>query len=740
MQIHSLKINNFRRLKNVIIDFDKDISIFVGANNSGKTSTIQALQLFINASRERFSIHDFSAECWLEINNFGAQIEGSRLPAISIDIWFHVESTDIHRVIDLLPGLNWEGSLVGLRIEFAASNESTLLANFNESRARAQANIPPGREGDDNFRTSPSTLCDFLKDNLRREFEFHYYILDYARFDHITWVAEDGYTPLQITPNNGRGGKEILNSIVRVDFLSAQRHLSDSAGGSRAEDLSRRFSRFYDQNLEKCITDYDTMQALTESETMLNEHLKRVFEPTLRSLAVLGYPGIANPSLVIKSSLNPATIMSSHDGATVHYALGNHQNGVEQLTLPERYNGLGFKNLIYMVVELLDLHAQWMGIVENRPPLHLIFIEEPETHLHAQLQQVFIRKVLDILSIDRENAAYYHNQIVVTTHSSHILYELGFQPIRYFRRNSADEYQTSEVLNLSTYYARTENPTRDFLERYLKLTHCDLFFADAAVLVEGNVERLLLPVMIEKVSPRLKSAYLCILEIGGAFGYRFRSLIEYLGITTLIVTDIDSVSLTQTEIEESEHDVMSGEESAGTNENRYKACMVNTEGAITSNQTLIQWLPRKSTISELQSATIEECTQQRNENTGALIHITYQCQTDTIWHGETRSIIGRTLEEAFAFENLEWCQAPQQADLNLIIRGNARLNFEQLTDRIHKKIKSSSFNKTDFALALLIQDPASWNVPKYIVQGLHWLQNEIIPVELSDSVAGEVEE
>src|SRR3546814_12238840 len=47
--------------------------------------------------------------------------------------------------------------------------------------------------------------------------------------------------------------------------------------------------------------------------------------------------------------------------------------------------------------------------------------------------------------------------------------------------------------------------------------------------------------MIANEAPRLQSAYLSILEIGGAFGHRFRALIEFLDITTLIVTDIDSV-------------------------------------------------------------------------------------------------------------------------------------------------------------------------------------------------------
>jgi predicted ATP-dependent endonuclease of OLD family len=186
-----------------------------------------------------------------------------------------------------------------------------------------------------------------------------------------------------------------------------------------------------------------------------------------------------------------------------------------------------------------------MGVMDNRPPLHLIFVEEPEAHLHAQLQQVFIRNVLELLNIE-EDGSIFGSQMVITTHSPHILYERGFKPIRYFRRKKVGNEQLTEVLNLSAFY-QAQPDDRDFLEKYLKLTHCDLFFSDAAILVEGNVERLLLPIMIRKVAKTLRSACLCILEVGGAFGHRFQSLIEFLGLTTLIVTDIDSVALVASE-------------------------------------------------------------------------------------------------------------------------------------------------------------------------------------------------
>ena len=496
--------------------------------------------------------------------------------------------------------------------------------------------------------------------------------------------------------------------------------------------MSKRLSRFYRRNLEKQEDNYDALRALSESESSLNDHLARVFEPTLRSLSELGYPGLSNPRLLIKSALNPAILMNSNDdGTKVYYVLNSEDE--DQIILPDRYNGLGFKNLIYMVVELLDRHAQWMDVEENRPPLHFIFIEEPEVHLHAQLQQVFIRKVIDIVKIDGDDALSYMSQFVVTTHSPHILYERGFRPVRYFRRSVPVDHQISEVLNLSAFYADTDRSTRDFLERYLKLTHCDLFFADAAVLVEGNVERLLIAQMIEKTAPRLKSACLSVLEVGGAFGYRFRSLIEFLGLTALIVTDLDSVSampvaaagqVTAGVGDEAaeEADDEEGDSPAG------KACPVQEAGALTSNQTLIQWLPRQTTIAELLAATPEQRTQLSTDTSSALIRVAYQNANEITWRGSSLSLAGRTLEEAFALENLLWSQGRERSDLKLRIARNDNKTLADLADCIHRRVKGSAFKKTDFALALLAQDPASWIVPCYIEEGLKWLEEKVTPV------------
>jgi predicted ATP-dependent endonuclease of OLD family len=753
MHLKKLAVRNFRRLRNVVIDLASDISIFVGANNSGKTSVGHALQLFTGSGR--FNIHDFSAELWADIVAFGDGEGDACLPTMEIDVWFEIGPDDVHRVIDLLPSLAWEGKLVGMRVAYVPSNSAATLTRYAEVRQRVLDAVAKGQDGAPVFDPSPRNLREFLRDRLHDEYELRYFVLDPARFD-SNMVAADDYDPASLTGRD-RSGREILNGLLHINFLNAQRHLSDSPGGSRAEDLSRVLSRFYGRNLEQKGEDIEAFRALAASEVSLNEHLERVFEPTLKSLSKLGYPGLSNPRMMIRSALDPAQIMSGRDGAIVHYALGADDGNPDPPTLPDRYNGLGFKNLIFMVVELLDLHAQWLAIEENRPPVHLIFIEEPEAHLHAQLQQAFIRKVMDILALKDEDRTNYTSQVVVTTHSTHILYERGFRPIRYFRRSRAQNVSTSDVLNLSVFYDSTVPNIRSFLERYLKLAHCDLFFADGAVLVEGNVERLLLPQMIANAAPRLQSTYLTVLEIGGAFGYRFKALIEFLGLTTLIITDLDSVfgSLGQdgegaapaaqpdaaeppvenAQDTDADDDMGDDEENVpGAAEKPGKACIAGHPGAATSNQTLLQWLPKCDTVAALWDATAEQKIQARANDNDALVRVAYQCRTDVTWGGETLALAGRTLEEAFALENLEWCQDKDRRALQLRIAKADEKNLTTLAERIHKRVQAKSFSKTDFALAVLAEDPNSWSVPTYIAEALSWLDSEIAPPEPDENL------
>jgi len=730
VHLHSYRIKNYRRLRDVYIELASDISIFVGSNNSGKTSATQALYSF--ASGSKFSLYDFSSVCWRGFDNLGnlpaGGAEQPEFPSISLDLWFEVTANDLYLVMPLLPSTAWRGTQVGIRIEFAPRNPTELLAKFRAARAEAQTKAAAlVKRENEKYVPWPINLTDYLKNELQNEFEFKYYALDRAQFDDVH-NPHEGYEPLLL--GKEPSGAAILKSLIKVDNVSAQRHLTDPVAGTvtgagRSEDLSKRLSRFYKRNLDQRQEDHSALRALFDSEIGLNEHLADVFKDTLCRLSKLGYPGLHNPRLEIKSALNPATIMSSQD-ARVHYVLGD---GAEALRLPDTYNGLGFKNLIYMVVEILDHHGRWVADKEQRALLHLVFIEEPEVHLHAQLQQVFIRNVLDLMKGGEEDGGVFQSQTVVTTHSPHILYERGFQPIRYFRRQNIGGEQTTEVLNLSVFYSQTPNE-RDFLQRYLKLTHCDLFFADAAILVEGNVERLLLPVMIEqeKEAVSLRSSCLSILEVGGAFAYRFKSLIEFLGLVALVITDLDSVKFVaageEDEDEDTDFEVPSAEADQPPVKKSGKACLPSEPGALTSNQTLIQWLPKKQTVAELLAATDDEKLHQAEGGNGFKVRVTYQVPTNVTWNGATASLRGRTLEEAFGLENAAWCQAATQQHVGLKLRGNPGTPAE-LASGLHKRVSGKSFDKTKFALGVLTEHPASWNVPLYIKEGLQWLASVV---------------
>ncbi|TDO51561.1 putative ATP-dependent endonuclease of OLD family [Kribbella sp. VKM Ac-2527] len=693
MHLRSFAVRNFRRLRHVHIDLANKTTVFVGANNSGKTSAMHILQLCMGTSG-RFTIHDFSAECWSEFDRFDPAVEETRLPVITLDLWFDVDEANLHRVIELLPDLEWEQTdPVGIRIAFEPRDPVALHSNYLAVKSAADSATSHW----------PKSVYDYLRRRLDSEYHLTYYKLDHRAAD------SPDETPAAEGPHRLDNGRAILRSIVRVDTVQAQRHLSDMDRRGRDEDLSTTLARYYDRYLDKPSPDATALQALAQSEQQLNVHYTKVFQPILEQLQKLGYPGFTDPELTIRSELDGDSILRS--GAQVHYVVPGEpvdQIDGSPITLPDRYNGLGFKNLIYMVVEIIAAHRARIETEVATPPVHLIMIEEPEAHLHVQLQQVFIGQLSSILAGTESDPG--TTQFILTTHSPHIVHA-DFTSIRYFARIGAEgTFHHSEVRDLSVFYDDIAEQSRKFLLQYLKLTHCDLFFADAAMLVEGNVERLLLPLLISKVSPPLENSHLTILELGGAFAHKFKKLIDFLGMNCLVITDLDSV--------------------VGPSSNT-KACTTDKRGAVTANQTLRQWIPGKAAIDELLAVKYEDKAAAGPLST---TRVAYQTPVSITWNSTTKTIAGRTFEEAFAFENLDWSQDAANANYKLRVDDDARSgDLDSLIQAIFDRIRH--IDKTDFALTVIELD-GNWTCPAYITEGLEWLADEIshldtaVPAEL----------
>ena len=295
---------------------------------------------------------------------------------------------------------------------------------------------------------------------------------------------------------------------------------------------------------------------------------------------------------------------------------------------------------------------------------------------------------------------------MVTTHSSHILDAVDFEKVRYFRRShlTTDDPGTCRIMNASTVKSLrdfrpsplgegedAEKRALEFLERYLRLTHCDLFFADAAILVEGAVEKLLLPEMIRKAAPDLTKSFLTILEIGGAYAHRFDELIRFLHIPSLVITDLDSVSP----------------------EGRHPAVRADTPNALTSNASL-KTLLHVSTVQELIDKTFDDKCQTTPDRA-----IVYQTDVMVDENGKGQLMRPRTLEESFAYENF-----PSVRSGDLILDIEIPVDLGDAYQAIYKQVKSTSFKKTDFAMSVLASNE-NWHVPNYISEGLVWLQKTV---------------
>lgn len=314
---------------------------------------------------------------------------------------------------------------------------------------------------------------------------------------------------------------------------------AETRGGKK---LSAQLRSYYDKHLDPTDTpeldDLKALQALSGARKAFDERLTTCFANALKELESLGYPGVTDPKLKIATNirlqdgLNHASAVQYHIPCSTTNAMA---------TLPEDSNGLGYQNLASMVFALMSFRDGWMKVGKAGldpahahlapPPLHLVLIEEPEAHLHAQVQQVFMKHAFKVLRNHDElkNAQHLKTQLVVSTHSSHIAHSSDFESLRYFRRlpvSSTREVPTACVINLKHVFGPGDKTGR-FVTRYLKATHCDLFFADGAVLIEGSAERILVPHFVETRGEYeyLRHCYISWLEIGGSHAHRLKSLI-----------------------------------------------------------------------------------------------------------------------------------------------------------------------------------------------------------------------
>lgn len=652
MQLTEIRIKNYRLLIDAILDVDTKTTLIVGRNNTAKTSCSSCIHTVLQGTN--FSYDDYPLSKRENLHNLILQFMEKKLNYE--ELYKEIDTISIEFVVDYslddsdvsLGGLSpfiidvdVDTTTAIIRVEYQLkTDENKLWELFKDSCYSEDKFVPKAEE-----------MHDVLVSNFTRLFGLTVYAVN----------------PKNLEDRQVKSHRE-LRELFPYYLIPAERILGED-GTQKNESLSSLIADYFNLNVEDLTP--DIAEKVKELRTVVDSANKDVQKESDRILSDLvnnavgfGYPNVEELQLGVITELRIDDQIKNQ--TRLSYSAGN---GDE--SLPGSYNGLGYKNLIKMEFLL----AAFARDVEKKGDvcIPLLFVEEPESHMHPQMQHAFAEHLEKFLA----RISTVQIQTFLTTHSAHIANTMDFSKIRY-----AQKSQSGVVYKNLDIFAKENVDNMEFIKKYLTLSRCDLFFADKIIFVEGASERLLLPDMIEKCEKeklfdsekyKLPAQYYALIEIGGAYAHKFIPFANFLGLPCLILTDIDSVI------------------DGGT-----KAFV--SKGRTTSNATIKWWMrkikgiPQDSkdviSLADITALTDEEKTMEK-------CHIEYQTME--------KGLCGRSLEEAIM---------------------NVNRNHYGLTDSVTEEdLTFTEKSKTDFALNLICDNP-DYSIPQYIKSGLIWLNKQ----------------
>ena len=679
MEIKKICIQHYRLLNDFSLELKNDLSLIVGKNNCGKTSVLSVLEKIFNKNSNRNLV-------WEDINLYHRReifenikrvsdipdSELSSILGINLQIWIQYSELDSYQNIQgFMMDLNPENNFIILEFSYIIPIQ----------KLREISSLTCG------FADDFSKFESFMKKNLNKFFEIQIYSRGY---NPITQEMTEEKSDLHEMKD--------VHKIIKVRGISASREVSNKENN---HSLSKTSNRFYKLNNGEEINSNanNLLQSaiLKADETLTRAYsgddgVEGIFTSVFERVKRFG-GNDSETELAIHSSLSEKDILSNN--TTLYY---KHDDSL----LPETYNGLGYLNLYGIIFEIETLMAD----IKNEPAdINLIYIEEPESHTHPQLQYIFIKNIKDLLKEHndelKESGDFSCIQTLITTHSSHIVSDCNFDDLIYFKRDNGTA--VSKAFNSLKEEYGDEQLGYKFVKQYLTLNSSELFFADKVICVEGDTERILIPTMMQKVdianpinkasnTMPLLSQNISIIETG-AHSQVFRKLFDFLGIKVLIITDIDP---------------------ANKNENnRMNSCSA-VDATSTTNTSIKSFFDISG--DEIFSIVTQKSFAEKISS-DYRIRIAYQIPEDDNGYQPA------SFEDAFIGLNKEFIIKHKDG----LIEFEALKNFDdgEIED-FYEFARNKVNKKSAFASSLLYfeDEENTWKVPNYISEGLLWLREQ----------------
>jgi len=624
--ISKVDIRNFRSLKDFSITLEKGLSVIVGRNNTGKTSFLIALSRFINDGKINF--YDLNTEfskflCDLlttgnvmEENDFNEQYSGDKELGVFLSFVITYDDNDnLRNLSKFMIDLDENVKTVSFKMKFILTYD-----NYKKITQKL-----------DN--KEPEAKVSYIKKHIN---------------DILVWNA---YSYFQ------NGDKECrhcfdkkdqsLGKLIAIETIRAPRDFVKNNSKTLSE-LSNEFFQCKKSQKEEVVENFEA--SLVDMDKRLKDEYVKIFDDVFKKIREYIDDEHIKPQIV--SELSAENLLKQN--VIVKY----------QDDLPEYNNGLGYLNLIAILFDI-QIFAEKQKNTE-RPDISLLCIEEPEAHTHPQLQYIFIKQIKKLI---RECSF----QSIISSHSTHVVSQANFEDIRYFYISNSTGVHSKSLTDLR---GLLDDDVYTFFKKYLTVNLAELFFADKVIFIEGNTERILLPIFIEKLRQRdeyknILNENVSVFTVGGAYAYKFRPLIDFLNIKCLIITDVD-----------------------------YKKNNNKNHG--TTNATIRNLIPKhSSTLADLIRAANEEVEKNK-------LYLAFQ-------RDGTRSF-----EDAFFEANKSFI-------IDNVNRFSSLKNKSKIAIYEGKDVFAERFvkSKTGFAMDVLIlsqdNDYKDWKTPTYIEEGLKWL-------------------
>ncbi|MBS4086656.1 MAG: AAA family ATPase [Gammaproteobacteria bacterium] len=458
MHISKMTLVNYRNFSNTTLKFQRGVNTIIGENGSGKSNILRAIRLLLDDTMVRASYR-------LEESDFCRSLGEWRGHWIIISVEFEdISADEAVQALFLHGTAALEGGPLAkatynlifrpkkeIRLKLAALDvfdDEELKEIRNTITIDDYETVFTGRSSAD-F-SDPSVYQSLVGD-----------------FDTCIFSAETEF------PEVGAKVPGFLSVTkeVSLTFIQALRDVVAEFHNNRTNPL---FALLKSKSGE---IDPVSMLPITEMVRDLNasiegledvQSVRNHIRETIKDAAGETY---SPASLSIKSDLpDEAEKLFQSLRLFVGEADDGYEGGIHELSL-------GGANLIYLTLKLLEFKYQR----EKLAIANFLLIEEPEAHIHTHIQKTLFDRI-----------SYSDAQVIYTTHSTHISEVSNVSNVNILGRQglNCEAYQPATGLEPSEVRS---------IQRYLDAVRSNLLFAKSVVLVEGDAEEILIPILVKKV-------------------------------------------------------------------------------------------------------------------------------------------------------------------------------------------------------------------------------------------------